>query len=138
MSENITSTTSFPDEFFDEDESTEEDINVISDENLRNLMNINYTYPEPDDKNLQEKVYRKREFYYNHMPKRPKFKSYEEIRDYREDICVSSKGLLPQQAFLANYINPDTPYKGILVFHGLGSGKTSSSLIIKEFLLVNF
>jgi|SRR3990172_758588 len=115
----ITSTPSISNEFFSEEDTTEPDISVLSDEKLRELMNINYTYPDPDDKDLQEKVYKKREFYYNHMPKRPKFDSYEEIREYRENICVGTKGLLPQQAFLSNYINPDTPYKGILVFHGL-------------------
>lgn len=38
---------------------------------------------------------------------------------------------IPQQ-FLANYINPDSPYKGVLVFHRIGAGKTCTAVNIGE------
>ncbi len=38
---------------------------------------------------------------------------------------------LPQQ-FLPQYINPKTPYKGVLVFHKIGSGKTCTAVNIAE------
>ncbi len=31
--------------------------------------------------------------------------------------------LEPHQNFLKNYIHPDTPYNGIMVYHGTGVGK---------------
>lgn len=36
------------------------------------------------------------------------------------------------QTFLSKYINPKTPYKGVLVFHRLGSGKTCSAVCVGE------
>ena len=104
--------------------TSDEEIETTSKADLEKLMNIDYVYPEPDDKNLQNKIYKKREFYYNKIPNRPEFKEYNEMHDYRENICVGEKGLLlPQQAFVGNFINPSTPYRGVLLFHGVGTGK---------------
>lgn len=41
------------------------------------------------------------------------------------------KHQIPQK-FLSKYINPKTPYKGVLVFHRLGSGKTCTAVNIGE------
>ncbi|NCY25624.1 MAG: hypothetical protein EBX37_12465, partial [Alphaproteobacteria bacterium] len=87
------------------------------------LMNINYTYPSNDDENLQYKIYKKREFYSHKLPERPDIKSYEELQEYRDNICAGEIQLFDYQSLLANIINPDTPYKGMIVFHGLGTGK---------------
>jgi hypothetical protein len=50
-----------------------------------------------------------------------------------KQICFPDKfqHQLPQQ-FVANYINPLTPYKGLLVYHSIGSGKTCSAVNIAE------
>ncbi len=40
--------------------------------------------------------------------------------------------LLIHQKIVRDYINLYTPYRGLLVFHGLGSGKTCSSIAITE------
>lgn len=40
--------------------------------------------------------------------------------------------LLTHQKIVRDYINLYTPYRGILLFHGLGSGKTCSSIAIAE------
>ena len=125
MADNITSTSTYSDDFsdiFGEEESIDDDVAVLSDDHLKELMKINYSYPETDDDDFQEKVYKKREYYYNHIPKRPKLETYEMIKEYRDKLH-EHHGLLPQQAFLSNYINPDTPYRGVLIFHGTGVGK---------------
>jgi hypothetical protein len=41
-------------------------------------------------------------------------------------------GLLIHQKVVRDYINLYTPYRGLLLFHGLGSGKTCSSIAIAE------
>ena len=33
---------------------------------------------------------------------------------------------------MANFINPSTPYKGLLIFHGVGTGKTGTAISIAE------
>lgn len=70
------------------------------------------------------------------------FSSYGETSERGEnaltcDKLESSKSsdefqLLNHQKLVRDYINMYTPYRGILLFHGLGSGKTCSSIAIAE------
>lgn len=50
-----------------------------------------------------------------------------------DEICHPKdfKLQLPQK-FLAEFINPDTPYKGILIYHRIGAGKTCTGVRIGE------
>ena len=68
------------------------------------------------------------------------------FNEYKEDLQDESKniscedigkdtgeiGLLTHQKIVRDYINLYTPYRGLLLFHGLGSGKTCSSIAIAE------
>jgi superfamily II DNA or RNA helicase len=50
-----------------------------------------------------------------------------------KQICFPSKFELQiPQRFLAQYLNPDTPYKGILIYHRIGAGKTCTAIRIAE------
>jgi len=64
-----------------------------------------------------------------------KYKKYEipnKKKSFR-DICFPKQYQLQlPQMFVSNFINPDTPYKGILVFHQIGSGKTCTAIRICE------
>jgi superfamily II DNA or RNA helicase len=102
--------------------------NIKTDEEL---INESYEYPDQTDPNIQYKLYKKREFYYNKIPKRPDISDYNDIKEYRKTIC--DRGTLHEhQAMLSNFITPDTPFKGLLVFHGLGTGKTCVGIAIAE------
>lgn len=92
-----------------------------------------FSYPEPDDPELLAKIFKKREFYYYRVPQREKLETYEEVQKYRAANC--KKGEIEpreQQSILPNYISPNTPYKGIILMHGVGSGKTMSAIRIAE------
>lgn len=41
-------------------------------------------------------------------------------------------GLFPQQRFAREYMALDSPYRGIILYHGLGSGKTCSAIAVAE------
>jgi hypothetical protein len=46
------------------------------------------------------------------------------------DLCTkrgNARELLPHQKIVREYLSAETPYRGLLVYHGLGSGKTCSS-----------
>lgn len=94
--------------------------------NLEELIEKKYTYPDVNDPDLQLKIYEKREFYNNRIPERPDVTNYEDIKEYRDNICARPFTLHEHQALLTNFINPNTPYKGLIIFHGLGSGKCVS------------
>lgn len=78
--------------------------------------------PSVTDKEFHKKINKLFGSYY--VPKKKKtFKQ----------ICYPEKYELQlPQKFLSKYINPNTPYKGILVFHQIGSGKTCTSIRIAE------
>lgn len=102
-------------------------------DDLSDLIDKNYTYPLPEDNSFQSEIYKKREFYYHKIPDRPVVDDYVSIQDYREQKCNSKKfSLLEQQSFVSNFINPNTPYKGILIQHGTGTGKTCAAIAIAE------
>jgi len=92
-----------------------------------------FSYPEPDDPELLTKIFRKREFYYHKVPERKKMETYEEVQKYREQNCREGE-IIPreQQAIVPNFISPNTPYKGVILMHGTGSGKTGSAILIAE------
>ena len=87
-------------------------------------------YPQKQDDNFFRKIYGKKEFYEN------RYQSQEHKEDdIQKKLCPSKDKkfqLLPHQVILRNYMNFNTPYNGVLVFHGLGSGKTCSSITIAE------
>ena len=94
--------------------------NVIEQSPSRKYM----YYPDFSDKDFYEKIYIKKEFFKNKI-KRNNQKT--------EDICNARLfNLSPQQEFLKNYISIDTPYNGILIYHGTGVGKTCSGIQIAE------
>ena len=99
---------------------------------LKDDINKEYSYPLPTEDNFQSKIFKKREFYYHKIPARNKFKNYEEIKEYRDKVCSGDFQLREQQTILSNFISPNTPYKGVLVFHGTGTGKTCSAIAIAE------
>ena len=56
-------------------------------------------------------------------------------KDIKGQTCENSGGdfsLLTHQKIVRDYINLYTPYRGVLLYHGLGSGKTCSSIAIAE------
>ena len=95
-------------------------------------MNYNY-YPDINDENFQNKIYEKREFHANMMPEiKLDLNEYEDIKKFRDNICSGDFKLYSHQSFLSNFLNPNTPYKGLLIFHGVGTGKTGSAISISE------
>lgn len=59
--------------------------------------------------------------------------------DKNVDLCLQRSGtgreLFPYQKIIRDYLKIETPYRGLLVYHGLGSGKTCSSIAVAESLL---
>jgi hypothetical protein len=72
------------------------------------------------------------------------FKGYQtDLLDETKNItCDGMQGdnsfsLLTHQKIVRDYMNLYTPYRGLLLYHGLGSGKTCSSIAIAESLKSN-
>ena len=92
-----------------------------------------FSYPEPEDPELLAKIFKKREFYYYRVPQRDIMETYDDVKKYRAANCKQGE-IEPreQQAILPNYISPNTPYKGVILMHGVGSGKTMTAIRVAE------
>ena len=71
-------------------------------------------------------------FNQNITKKMKKYKINKEKQTHNK-LC-KNKGFKLQisQRFVADFINPKTKYKGLLIYHGIGSGKTCASINILE------
>jgi superfamily II DNA or RNA helicase len=80
------------------------------------------SYPDIEDENFNEKITKKYSKYY--IP--------DDKKSMRQ-ICYPEKITLQMpQRFLADFIHPETPYKGILVYHRIGAGKSCTAINIAE------
>lgn len=103
-----------------------------NDYDIEMLMMEDKTYPSPSNNYFQSSIYVKRDYYIHSIPFREKLDSYSKIKEYRDDKCGSGFKLNEHQSLLANFINPHTPYRGVLIYHGTGTGKTCAAVAIAE------
>lgn len=63
----------------------------------------------------------------------------EESEEQEKACATKSDGveLFSHQKFIKDYIQYDSPYRGLFVFHNLGTGKTCSAVAASEILLKN-
>jgi len=91
-------------------------------------------YPDISDSKFDEKIYKKKEYYIHRKKYINDPKELEAICEKQnvEEVTQQNFELLSQQKMLQNYISPFTPYKNLLIFHGVGTGKTCTSISIAE------
>ena len=81
-----------------------------------------YDFPLNNSKNFSEEIFTKREFRMFELQ--------------RESLGIQNKcdhltfETAPHQLFLKNFMHKESPYKGILLFHRVGVGKTCSAITI--------
>ena len=70
-----------------------------------------------------------------------KYRNDPSADDEGVDLCLqqtsskTTRELLPYQKLVRDYLLLESPYRGLLVYHGLGSGKTCSAIGVAESLL---
>jgi len=86
-----------------------------------------YLYPNLNDPNFNIKIAEKKEF--------NDTKYNGELKDIKEQAEILSNAefeLAPHQAFVRNFLSFQTPYNSLLLYHGLGSGKTLTAIGVCE------
>lgn len=95
-----------------------------------------YLYPTYDDRNFNKKIYNKKEFYDLVAKQSDEVNSTEEfmkiVEKANENDSDSSFKLANYQRFVRNFLSFQTPYNSLLLYHGLGTGKTCSAILIAE------
>ena len=87
----------------------------------------NHLYPNLNDPYFNKKIAEKKEF--NDTKYNGKIVNIEK-EAYR--LCNSEFELSPHQQFVKNFLSLHTPYNSLLLFHGLGTGKTCSAIGVAE------
>ena len=91
-----------------------------------------YLYPNKDDDMFNVKIAQKKEFFDAKYEPHTK-EEYDNIIDYTQILCDEKEFELdPHQMFVRNFMSFQTPYNGLLLFHGLGTGKTCSAISVCE------
>lgn len=105
--------------------------NAESDYKIQDRMLEDHTYPSPSQADFQLATYIKRDFYIHGIPPRPEIPEDKRLVTFREK-CKPEFKLTESQVLLSNFINPNTPYRGLLIYWGTGVGKSASSIAIAE------
>jgi hypothetical protein len=109
---------------FDKEKQEYDESNSVSPEMEKNDL---FLYPELNDSEFAYKIATRKEF--------NDTKYDGEIRDIKQQaemLCNSEFELMPHQIFVKNFLSSQTPYNSLLLYHGLGSGKTCSAIGIAE------
>lgn len=80
-------------------------------------------YPGSYTPNFQEQIYQKQEFNANQL--------FLDTTGITND-CNAEFSIKPHQSFLKNFVTKESPYKSVLIYHGVGVGKTCSGITIAE------
>lgn len=117
----------------EEDIKNLENINEVNDDILKFYFNRVLAYPKNSSENFQLDLYKKKELYKFRIKHLPEFTDTDKIKEYIKIKCLNKTIKMSEhQNMLRNYLTPDSPYSGLLLFHGLGLGKTCAAINIAE------
>jgi hypothetical protein len=87
-----------------------------------------HLYPTLNDPNFNTKIALRKEFFDTKMDVDNKAS----VEEQAEILCNAPFELAPNQQFVRNFLSVETPYNSLLLYHGLGTGKTCSAISVAE------
>ena len=101
-------------------------------ESEKNSEDFQYLYPNKDDIHFNLKLTSKKEFFdTRYIKKTPD--DFKNIKEIAQQFCENTEfELQPHQMFVRNFVSSLTPYNSLLLYHGLGTGKTCSAISVCE------
>ena len=85
-------------------------------------------YPTLNDPNFNTKIAIRKEFFDTKMD----VDNTKSVEEEAEILCNAQIELAPNQQFVRNFLSVETPYNSLLLYHGLGTGKTCSAISVAE------
>lgn len=93
-------------------------------------------YPDLDDEDFAYKLSKLYEYYLHKVPELKSVKSKTDFDKISNDMCgVFEKTYY--QYLISNYVSTRSPYRSVLLYHGVGVGKTCSAITLSEGFLHN-
>jgi superfamily II DNA or RNA helicase len=84
-------------------------------------------YPDINDPDFNIDIAKRKEFNEQSIQFNVK-----DVVEESDKLCSATFELTPHQQFVKNFLSINTPYNSLLLFHGLGTGKTCSAIGISE------
>ncbi len=105
----------------------EPEITINEEKHNEKKIDNEYLYPTLDDPDFNIKIAKRKEF------NNTKYDgSIYDVEEKSNELCNADFELNPHQSFVKNFLSMDTPYNSLLLYHGLGTGKTCSAIGIAE------
>tara|TARA_Y100000389_G_scaffold36102_1_gene30693 strand:- start:23400 stop:27023 length:3624 start_codon:yes stop_codon:yes gene_type:complete len=107
---------------------TKEDIELLDKSDLlENAEEYLHLLPNLDDPLFNSKLANRIEFDYTKYDG-----TIKNVETESEKLCNAEFELAPHQNLVKNFLSYETPYNNLLLYHGLGSGKTCSAIGVAE------
>ena len=91
--------------------------------------NYDFLYPLVGAPDFNIKISEQRQFWDTRYPQ----EDIHNVRKYGNFLCHEKEfELMPHQLFVRNFLSSQTPYNSLLLYHGLGTGKTCSAISVCE------
>jgi hypothetical protein len=126
----------------EEEESSEKEVESSEEEDDDEVITPyeeneqhSYLYPHLDDPDFALKIAKRKEFndyQYDDNLGEGAVESIEDIEKQAAKLCSADFELMPHQTFVKNFMSLQTPYNSLLLYHGLGTGKTCSAIGVSE------
>ena len=94
---------------------------------LQEHGDFDYLYPSLNDPSFNVKIAQKQEFFDTRYEGK-----IDDVEAGSNRMCDMEVELAPYQVFVRNFLSFQTPYNSLLLYHGLGSGKTCSAITVAE------
>jgi|UniRef100_A0A6C0M0U3 superfamily II DNA or RNA helicase len=92
---------------------------------------LDFLYPRKNDPDFAKNIAQRKEFndtkYDIVIPT-----SQRQMEEEAAKLCGAAFELAPHQLFVRNFLSVMTPYNSLLLYHGLGTGKTCSAISVAE------
>ncbi len=95
---------------------------------------IDLYYPDMDDENFEKKIAKNKEFSIHKISKFPTIRTIEDFNRVSNELCGKFETTLYQH-FISQYLSYRTPYRSIMLYYGVGVGKTCTAITLTEALL---
>ena len=98
----------------------------INEDNNATIEKIFLKYPHINDPNFQSKITLNKDFFY------PYDGQIKDINKEANEVCFKPFTISSHQKMIKSFMSYNTPYNGLLLYHGLGSGKTCTAIGVTE------
>jgi len=105
-----------------------------SDNDNDNDNDIDLYYPDIDDSDFGKKIAINKEFSIHKIRSFPTIRTIEDFNKVADELCGKFETTLYQH-FISQYLSQRTPYKSIMLYYGVGVGKTCTAITLTEMIL---